>query len=316
MTIYALSSADAGAPVLSASAGAMCALLDAVLVNGYGTHPGMGWTIAFTDTNKRAYRMPAGTSQRYLRVDDTAPSASTTAFGAPVEGYDSMTDIDTGLGPIAVPSPGPIYLQKSNQNTTDAREWRFFSDGQFFLYFPKWVPTTYDAALAYFGDVKTPGGLSVPFVTALAARTATSGGSQPGLAGTSGLRCDPGNYAGLFPNWDNTQTSCRYHQSVAPNQTPNTYVYGASGYSSVPASGVGTLLTPLELVPDDAVNSGKKWYAGSVPGIYVSVNESSDYADGDIIPAPAGSAIAGRDLMVVKVEQNKNVYVDVTGPWR
>ena len=54
VTVYRFD--DAGAPTLSAAAGALISVLDACLVNGYGAKPAAGWTKAFSGTNQAAYR--------------------------------------------------------------------------------------------------------------------------------------------------------------------------------------------------------------------------------------------------------------------
>lgn len=65
MTVRVYRSSDAGAPVFSNTLGSILGVLDACLVNGYGSGPTakapLGWSITFTATNKRTYRMAAGT---------------------------------------------------------------------------------------------------------------------------------------------------------------------------------------------------------------------------------------------------------------
>jgi hypothetical protein len=56
MTVRVYRSTDASAPVLTGQVGSLTALLDAVLVNGYGALSAAGWTIAQTTTNKRGYK--------------------------------------------------------------------------------------------------------------------------------------------------------------------------------------------------------------------------------------------------------------------
>lgn len=93
VTVYRFD--DAGAPTLSAAAGALISVLDACLVNGYGAKPAAGWTKAFSDTNRAAYRQGAGSTGCYLRVDATV--ARTNPL---VRGYVTMSDINTGTYPF------------------------------------------------------------------------------------------------------------------------------------------------------------------------------------------------------------------------
>lgn len=122
------SSADAGAPALSGQAGALVAVLDAVLVDGYGTGPSAkapaGWSRVFSATNKRVYRgeSVAGTGY-YLRVDDTASVGN--ARHAWLRAYYTMSDIDTGTEPVptvAQAANGSLY-QKSSTADATARAW-------------------------------------------------------------------------------------------------------------------------------------------------------------------------------------------------
>lgn len=82
-------SSDAGAPALSNTPGSIVNVLDWALDT---TNTTSGWEIAFTATNKRAYRSRAGL-RHYVRIDDTAAAGSSSSI---VRAYETMTDIDTG----------------------------------------------------------------------------------------------------------------------------------------------------------------------------------------------------------------------------
>ena len=90
MTVQYYSSSDVGAPVLNNVAGSMVDLLDAVLVNGYGSKSSLGWTKPFTGTNIGVYKQGVSSNQRYMKVIDTDTSS------AWVSGFETMTDINTG----------------------------------------------------------------------------------------------------------------------------------------------------------------------------------------------------------------------------
>lgn len=94
MTVRVYHSTDSSAPVLSGQVGALIGVLDAILVNGYGSKAAVGWTKAFSGTNMAAYKQSAGSNQLYLRVDDT------NATDARVVGYETMSDVNTGTGPF------------------------------------------------------------------------------------------------------------------------------------------------------------------------------------------------------------------------
>ncbi len=119
-------SSDAGAPQLTGQAGSLTALLDAVLVNGYGSgaasKAGAGWSIAYSGANKRAYRneQASGTGA-YLRVDDSGSDFRI----ARVRAFESMSTIDAGVGPsptTAQSSSGRVWV-KSESADAVARIW-------------------------------------------------------------------------------------------------------------------------------------------------------------------------------------------------
>jgi hypothetical protein len=103
-TIY--KSTDASAPVLNeTSVGSFIALLDACLVNGYGSKAAAGWSKAFSGTNIAAYRAPSGI-RNYLQVTNTGASPSAIA-------YETMSDVNTGTHAYA----GALSIYNSSLTT-------------------------------------------------------------------------------------------------------------------------------------------------------------------------------------------------------
>jgi len=224
-TVVLLRSTDTGAPVLSGTAGALVAVLDACLVNGYNsktpssiTRSGstvtvtfatthgyaadsltkveisgadqteyngikqisnvsalsfdftvtgtpatpatgtittkaapLGWSKAFSGTNKAVYRSNEVTgTQLYLRVDD-----ANTIF-ALARGFETMTDADTGIGlfPTTGQLASGVYINKSIAANADAVNWLLAGDGFEFHFFSKII--AYYSPLVYqqfhFGD--------------------------------------------------------------------------------------------------------------------------------------------------------------------
>lgn len=112
-------STDPGAPQLSGQAGAMAAVLDAVLVDGYGggadAKPPLGWIRDFTAPNKRAYRNDFELyTGNFLRVDDS------NALYALVDGYEFMSGIDSGVQRFEGSSAA---WAKSSTANSAARNW-------------------------------------------------------------------------------------------------------------------------------------------------------------------------------------------------
>jgi len=122
---------DAGAPVLDGNNGSLIAVLDACLVNGYGSKPGAGWTKPFSGTNLAAYRMGAGgTAERmYLRVSDAEGAT------ARVSGFVTMTDVNTGTEPF--PTNGMLngggFIGKSGTLAATVRPWVLLATPTLFI---------------------------------------------------------------------------------------------------------------------------------------------------------------------------------------
>lgn len=133
-TVY--KSTDPGAPLLSGQPGALAMLLDALLVDGYGSganrKPGMGWTRAFSGSNVRVFRnAPITGTGFYLRVDDTAQRS------ALVRGFSTMSDIETGTDPtptIALKPSGSRW-DKSSVASAEGRAWVAVGNERFFYLF-------------------------------------------------------------------------------------------------------------------------------------------------------------------------------------
>lgn len=154
MTVRLYKSTDASAPTLTGQVGSLVALLDAVLVNGYGSKSAAGWTKAFSATNKASYRMvTSGNTGFYLDVDDSAPSS---AREARMRGYEAMTAVGTGTNafPTSAQSSFGVVCRKSTSADATARPWYAIADGSciyLFIDTGDWTAPAYSSAFA-FGD--------------------------------------------------------------------------------------------------------------------------------------------------------------------
>ena len=158
MTVNVYTSTDASAPnVLAGTIGTLITVLDACLVNGYGSKPAAGWTKAFSGTNKAAYKQGAGGGglQFYLRVDDSLLAVQATAVG-----YETMSDVDTGTGPF--PTSGQLtagtYFPKSVSADTVVRPWMVVATNRAFYLYVHFDATDITAStsyklMAFFGDI-------------------------------------------------------------------------------------------------------------------------------------------------------------------
>lgn len=119
-----LNSTMASAPTLTGQAGSLVALLDAVLVNGFGAQTGLGWSIQYTATNKRVYLAGAACRCRAaLRVLDDA-SLAAGAREAGTTAAESFSDIDTAVNAFTI---GAVFRKSSSADGT-TRPWHAFGD--------------------------------------------------------------------------------------------------------------------------------------------------------------------------------------------
>lgn len=125
-TVRVLRSTDASAPTLSGTTGSLITLLDACLVNGYGSSTPLGWTKPYSGANLAAYRMSAteGTGG-YLRVDDSL--TTTNAVYTRLAGYVTMSAISTGTDTFPA-TANYMGLRKSNTADTTTRPWIMVGD--------------------------------------------------------------------------------------------------------------------------------------------------------------------------------------------
>lgn len=152
MTVRLYRSTDASAPVLTGQVGSLITLLDAVLVNGYGSQTAAGWTKPYSGTNTAVYRMAtSGNTGFYLDVLDNAPS---TAREARMRGYETMTAVSTGTGPFptAAQSSFANICRKSASADATARAWYCIADGSCFYLFTDTGDVASYSFTYHFGD--------------------------------------------------------------------------------------------------------------------------------------------------------------------
>ena len=159
-TVTTYSSADASAPVLTGQAGSLVALLDACLVNGYGSKAAAGWTIPFTAVNKRVYQSGNNLAcpSVVLIIDD-----GTAAAGGNAKTFGAFGGTSTaGLTYADLLDPFPTTTQKTNgifgfkSSTLDAvaREWLVIADDRtFYLFVSTAAAQANGWSPFYFGEI-------------------------------------------------------------------------------------------------------------------------------------------------------------------
>lgn len=127
-------STDTSAPVLTGQVGSLITLLDACLVNGYGSKAAAGWSKPYTGTNSADYQQ--GGSGFYLEVNDNGPGTGG-AREARIRGYEVMTAFNTGTGlfPTSAQLSAGDVIRKSATADGTARAWKLFADDRTFYLF-------------------------------------------------------------------------------------------------------------------------------------------------------------------------------------
>jgi hypothetical protein len=276
-----------------------------------------GWMQPFIGTNLATYKSadPASTGM-ILHVDDTAAQLCR------VVGYESMTDVNTGLGafPTTAQISGGGYWHKSGAASAVATQWVIVTDGRKFIlsnapwYFS--APNYAGSVTRGFGDdlALRPGG--DVYACSLSYSISASVYSCDGGLDYGNLlqQAMPRGYTGLG--------SCVLHL-CAP------YV-GNPSY----ASGMDTFMGDFPSLVDGGLRFSRKFFATStntpprsnLPGLYhVPQAKLFDYFKTKDTIQGSGTLV-GRTLICLSVSSspgnasnNSNTgasFVDITGPWR
>lgn len=225
MTVRVYRSSDASAPILNGTTGSLCTVLDAVLVNGYGTQAAAGWTIAQTGTSKRVYTMAAGGTGFSLYLDDSGPGAATFKE-ARISGWVTATGLGAGTGQFPTTSQmtapaGALVVRKSATADATARAWTIVADGRtLYMFIESGDYTAPLMALGWmFGDFFTygPSDTSNCIIIGRTLENTTFGGPVS-LTGPTGLY-DPFAFFAGINNTTLSNTVAGHYVAAAPSST-------------------------------------------------------------------------------------------------
>jgi hypothetical protein len=296
MTVRVYKSTDVGAPTIGRTAGALITLLDACLVNGYGAKAGAGWTKPFTGTNQAVFKQGAGSSQRYLYVND-----SISVDYAAIAGACTVTSISSVLEQFPTTAR---YMDKPDAG------WMLVANEKFFFLLTHrtlWGGLPADMS---FGDLVSVGGandLGRCFLQAAPTYAAAVSyyppycgmpqGNAPEFCGDSG---------GYFPTFPGL--SVRWFPSNIALAINNQF-------------GGGPLFAPIGVtIAANKVHQDVD-YRGTHPCLYAffeTVAEKLPYQSGDIIDGTG--AYAGKQFMYLIQCNNGNSYrypylVEISDTW-
>lgn len=270
------------------------------------------WEELYSGTSLSVLRPTAfGAFGGCLRIDDTDGK------NARVCGYESMSDVSTGVGPAPTPAQfsGGLYWGKSRTADAAARPWIVVADerGAHVMLAPG---TAGNFCSYYVGDLDpdvVDDAWAWLLTGSIDAGAADAGYRDPGCVGLSDRAAPAG---GLFLMRGATGVSGAVSVSrltgAGHNGDTGQCLSGASGYSP-PAVATGVIqLTEVEV----ADSSGRR---GVVPGIFHLRNKVSVAAP---VVVDGTDDMLGRRLLLVPTGWQVGEFgagtmaFDITGPWR
>lgn len=290
-TVY--QSTDPGAPALTGQADSLIALLDAILVNGYGSgaqaKAPLGWVREFQGVSKRVYRNNVVTGSGYrLRVDDS------NAQYALIRGFEVMDSLDTGTGPVPTVAQwanGLLWPKSAAANST-ARAWFAVGTERCFYLFINHTGAANQFSPHFAGDIVSyvPGDRHCFAVSSTAQSTYSSGfGRNRNFTSLtmdlSGIQTTTAAAAMYVGRKSNGALGAVPLASYAPIYRGfSYYVWGGVGSNSgsewpAPAN-AGVFGFPGFLM------EGPRAFRGEYPGVIVPLGDLA-YGDANLIPGQA-----------------------------
>ena len=267
-----------------------------------------GWTKLFAGTNKAAYKSgsPAA-SGCVVRIDDTGTTT------ARMRAYESMTDVDTGVGPTPadVQFSGGLYLFKSDSANANSRKWIVVATDKAVLLLTAYYSSyANDYTPAFFGDFPSlKAGDAYNFL--VCGETSNSPAQYVGNSTMTGQ--DGSN--GLFIVRSYTQAG-----GSVPATLRKPGLLSSSGAGSA-APGPNPINGGIEIIPT-LVYEGQGTTAprrGVLPGLYGiphSLGTSFDSRQQiSAVEGLPGHVLIGVRYSTASVSNGYRYAVDVTGPW-
>lgn len=267
---------------------------------------GLGWEEVFSKTNVSVFRPtdPRGT-RMYYRIDDSSQTQ------AVVRMYESMTDVDTGVGVTPTASSGFYWTKKGDTGTAGAY-WLLIGDAQGFYYTCSPYGTSsqaFGATTRYAGDLNSYRSGDA-WCAMLSGSLNGSGGSTDGCmfsSATTGTFVVARQYHGLGG------ATSLFRRAFGESVTSG----NSTALGSFPSKADnGLRLAPVLLVDSD--NSPR----GEAPGIYHCPQSGLAAVFPAAVAFTDGAGkFAGQRLLSVGVGPLSNNaagigFFDATAPWR
>jgi len=310
MAISIFRSTDDSAPTLSNTAGALIAILDACLVNGYGSKSALGWTKEFSGTNLATYRAPTG-NRLYLGIDDTG----TTAARARAFSVATAAGVAVGSGTNPFPTDaqlsGGMYFCKA---AGSGYPWVLISNGKIFYLYVDYSNNQIAGVVSCFGDFVSYKTSDANGTVLIGATGSTNSGSQFQNFKNATHTPVSGHY--LSQRYDGAAYSIACGKTpmsgltaVAENMASNT-----ANYPFYPDPILGSLfLTPFYITePDTTATYGI--IRGRLPGIWAPCHRLGSFTTGDVISGDASSNANGKTVEVFRI-YNSCVLIEISDTW-
>ena len=276
--------------------------------------PSAGWVEVFTGTNLTALKpsVPEATGM-LLRVDDTGTTS------ARVVGYESMTDINTGVNaiPTAATLSGGGYWDKSDAASAAAHPWVLVADERGF-HLAIAPGSTGFFCVRYVGDIASDksgdawGWMLSAGTSYLGASSTTSNAcnAYAGSTARAGAWLARA-YSGIGGAVQAQRNGVAQNNSTAADAYSGATNYSMLGAGINPANN-GLLLTPCELI-----HLGRR---GTIPGLWHARSDLvGAFEHGTVVDGT--DDLAGRRLLALRVGGAYGIstygtaFIDLTGPW-
>jgi hypothetical protein len=287
-TIY--TSEDASAPVLDGMSGSLVNVLNNILVTGYGSMHGAGWTKPLADVNGvGCFQQPTG-SGAILFVGDGVVLSNE----AKICGFTSITAMTNRIPTGSNPFPnyqlsghgygqygdgGYLFYRKSATTTTASRQWIAFADSKSFHFHALTIDYAATYISFYFGDIDPviPGDRGCCILTG---RT-TGAGTEDGLAILTLAYNASGNNTYIQRGYFiNRSMPITFHGDSYKNVTTSAYLLGIVPYPNPVDDCI--YMSPI-WVYENAENGGMTLLRGKLRGMYHMCHAPSNFVDRQFI---------------------------------
>jgi len=259
------------------------------------TAPVGGWEKTYSATQKGAYRsVDLDATGLYLRVDDTGTRVAYT------RGYESMSDVDTGLAPfptVAQSATGGGWTKSITEDTV-SKPWGFAGDSRMLYLFVDWTGTAIKN-LHWFGDINSlkPGD-AYHCVSSMSGNSFInaniSASSNRNLDGTSNAFV-----ARPYTQLEGAQVSGLFGSRVTAQM-------GKGGSNAYPSPvNAGLLFTGDILVEEGGI------IRGTMPGLLNVLNDRPAISNDTIV-----TTSDNRLILLQIINESGVAAIDITGPWR